>query len=401
MKNKRIYCVLFFILMSSNVFSENMQVYLQNFIKADLTGKTELLYNVSMNNSLKAQLGSISPLYEYALQFVLDNYAQIGDIQDMDLIIRISLLGIVQEYNFGKIDITNLYNIQNILWKLFIEYPGSNTCADIVITLGKTGKGNRALISGLNNFLTEKNTLFKRGETVDYLLLSACISAIMELGDSSFYPVLFSVICSGYPEVITMEAYGALEVIPGNLSRFLQNVIEQNPPDEKFLAFKAVMNSEKLTVSERGRLAEAALSQSLISSEENVDLNAMRYASILALSNLRWTRANALAIRHYYRVQADYIQNIVPKDRLLEAIMCLGAVGNSDAALALCLQLGLINVRTQNSGAYDHEITLAVVQALGSIGDNAAFDHLLSVVNLPYTDYIVAAAREAITRLKW
>ncbi|MCL2174740.1 MAG: hypothetical protein FWB73_01725 [Treponema sp.] len=401
MKSKRVCFILFFILMSFNVFSESMQVYLQNFIKADLAGKIELLYSISSNNSLKMQLGNTSPLYEYALQFVWDNYAQISDLHDMDLIIRISLVNIVQENSAGKIDITNLNNIQNILWKLFLEYPVSNTCADIIIALGKIGKGNRSLISSLNNFLTERNTLFRRGETVDYMIISACISAIMELGDSSSYPVLFSVICSGYPEVITMEAYGALEVIPGNLSRFLQNVIEQNPPDEKFLAFKAVMNSGKLTVSERGQLAEAALSQSLISSEENVDLNAMRYASILALSNLRWTRANALAIRHYYRVQADYIQNIIPKERLLEAIMCLGAVGNSDAALALCLQLGLINIRTQNAGVYDQEITLAIVQSLGLIGDNAAFDHLLSVVNLPYTDYIVAAAREAITRLKW
>jgi len=399
--NKRVFCILFFILMSSNVFSENMHIYLQNFIKADLMGKIELLYDVSSNNYFKTQLGGASPLYEYALQFVWDNYAQIDDLRDINLIIRVSLNGLVQENKAGNINISNLHNIQNLLWKLFLEYPNSNTCAEIVLAVAKIGKGNRVLINNLNNFLMEKNTQLRKGETVDYLIVSACISAIMELGDSSSYPVLFSVICSGYPEVITMEAYGALEVIPGNLSRFLQNVIEQNPPEEKFLAFRSVMNSERLTIPERGQLAEAALSQSFLSSGENVDINAMRYASISVLSNLRWTRANALAIRHYYRVQADYIQDLVPKERLLEAIVCLGAVGNSDAALLLCLQLGLINIRTESTGNYDEEITFVIVQSLGFIGDNAAFDHLLSVVNLPYTDNIIAAAKEAITRLKW
>jgi len=245
------------------------------------------------------------------------------------------------------------------------------------------------------------NQLFKKGESVDYTIVSACITALMKLGDSSSYPVLFSIICSDYPEVLTSESYGALELIPGNLQQFLLNVIERNPPDEKFAAFKAVINSGRLTIPERGQLAELALAQSLLSNEENVDLSAMRYSAVLILTQLRWTRANTLAIRHYYRVQADYTQDIVSKERFIEAITCLGSVGNSDAALLLILQLGLINLRTENTGNYDAEITLAIVQALGLIGDNAAFNHLTSVTKLPYTEDIIDAAKEALARLKW
>jgi hypothetical protein len=108
-----------------------------------------------------------------------------------------------------------------------------------------------------------------------------------------------------------------------------------------------------------------------------------------------------LAIRHYYRVQAEYLRGIAPKYRLIEAITCLGAVGNSDAALALGLQLGLINARTVNTGVFDADITLAIVQALGHIGYNAAFDYLLHASNLSYGENITSAAREAIDRLKW
>jgi HEAT repeat protein len=299
-----------------------------------------------------------------------------------------------------KIDISDIKDASS-LWRIFLDDPDSKTGVDILINLGTLGKGNRSIIDNLNNYLMGKNLLFRSGESVNYMVVSACVSAIMELGDSSSYPALFSVLYAGYPEVIASEAQGALEVIPGNLRQFLINVISHNPPEEKFTAFITGANSDRLNISQRGQLAELALEQGLNTVEENFDMSAMRYSAVLLLTQLRWTRANSLAIRHYYRVQSDYLQNVTPKERFIEAIACLGAVGNSDAALVLGLQLGLINAKTESTGTYDAEITMAIVQALGNIGYNAAFDHLLYVSYLSYPEEIQAAAREAVARLKW
>jgi len=299
-----------------------------------------------------------------------------------------------------KIDISDINDAVS-LWRLFLDNPDSKTGTDILIKLGIVGKGNRIIIDNINNYLMGKNLLFRSGENVDYTVISVCISTLMELGDSSSYPALFSVLYAGYPEVITSEAQGALELIPGNLQQFLVNIITNNPPEEKFAAFIMGINSDRLTVSQRGQLAELALEQGLNAADDNIDLTAMRYSSILLLTRLRWTRANALAIRHYYRVQSEYLVNPMEKERFIEAITCLGAVGNSDAALVLGLQLGLINAKTESTGTYDPEITMAIVQALGKIGYNAAFDHLLYVSYLSYPEDIQAAAREAVARLKW
>jgi hypothetical protein len=304
------------------------------------------------------------------------------------------------EYQIADIDITSGQD-PDVLWAQFLAASDSAERAEMLIALGSLGRGNRQIIDNLNNHLMGMNLLFRSGSAVDYTVVSASISAIMELRDSSSYPALFSVLYAGYPEVIASEAHGALEVIAGNLYQFLLNVIINNPPVEKFTAFRTGINSDRLTISERGQLAEHALEQALAGSEEDIDLAAMRYAAINTLTQLRWTRANALAIRHYYRVQSDFLQNNVPKERFIEAITCLGAVGNSDAALVLGLQLGLINARTQNTGSFDPDITMAIVQALGSIGFNAVFDHLLHVGNLPYPEQIIAAAEQAIDRLRW
>jgi hypothetical protein len=382
-----------FVLLSANAFCETPAI--QRFISSDIAGKVEVLQEASSDTDAGEQAELAYLLYEYALKFVLDNYTQLYDLRDMNVILSISVNGLLKQGRVQNVEVLDT------LWQLFLEYPDREKRSEIVIALGVLGRRNSFIVNNLNNYLMEKNLLFRDGIPVDYLIVSACISAIMELGDSSSYPVLFAIICSDYPEMIAFEAYGALEIIPGNLQLFLLSVIENNPPDEKFAAFRAVINSGRLTIPERGQLAELALAQSLLTADNNVDLAAMRYASVLALTQLRWTRANVLAIRHYYRVQADYQQELVPKERFLEAIACLGAVGNSDATLVLVLHLGLINSRTERTGTFDAEITKAIVQALGVIGDNAAFDHLLSVTALPYPDEIIAAAREAIDRLKW
>jgi len=289
------------------------------------------------------------------------------------------------------------------LWQLFLEEQDLGKKEDILITLGVRGKEDRNITEKINNYLEELNGLFSSGAGVDYLLVSASITAIMEMDDSSSYPVLFSVLHTGYPEVIASEARGALDEINGNLFQFLYGVIEENPPVEKFTALKAGISSKRLSVSERGRLASFALESSLASDgeEEGADLTAMRYAAVLELTSLRWKNASPLAVAYYYRAREDFVQNIIPKSRLIEAIECLGAVGNFDAALVLGLQLGLINERTERRGGYDAEITLAIVQALGNIGSKTVFNHLIYVNNLSYPDYIKVAAREAVDRLKW
>ena len=389
--NKRISILVLLIFLSVGIYCDSpaLQYYIQRFSNADLPEKAQILREAAVSD-LPAD--SSWQLYDYALRFALDSYAQTGGSPEMSAIIAISAVGLRETGRAENID---------ILWRLFHEYPDTEVKSEILITLGAAGKGNQLIVNSINNFLVEKNLTFSSGEHVDYSLVSACISAIMELDDSSSYPALFSSLCIGYPEVIASEAQGALELIHGDLHQFLSNVIENNSPEEKFAAFRTGANSENLTLSERGQLAELALRQSLFAAEENADLTAMRYAAVLALTSLRWTRANALAIRHYYGMQAAYANSAVFKDRFIEAIACLGAVGDSDAALILVLQLGLINARTESTGVFDPEITMAIVLALGQIGSNAAFDHLLYISSLSYSEDIAAAAREAIDRLKW
>jgi len=128
---------------------------------------------------------------------------------------------------------------------------------------------------------------------------------------------------------------------------------------------------------------------------------ALRYDAVTVLTRLQWTPASSLAIRNFYQVQKDYTNGVVPKERLLEAIACLGVMGSSEAAQALALQLGYFNSRCESTGDYDEAVVLALITALGELGDKSAFDYLLYISYLNYPDKIQAAAREALNQLKW
>ena len=389
--NKRISILVLFISLSPRVFCDAsvLDSYIKRFTAADPVAQMEILSSARDDTTMNERMGQ---LYEYAMLFVLDNYAQMDELEQVNSIINTSLSGLIRTGRKESLD---------ILWDLFLEYPDDQAAADIIIAVGILGKGDKTVTENINNYLMEINSAFRSGESVNYLKLSACIAAIMELGDASSYTALFGSISAGYPEVIFSEAYGALELIHGNLYHFFTGVIEDNPAEEKYAAFRAAVNSESFSLAERGRLAELALQQALSADDDNADMIAMRYAAVLALTNLRWTRASDSAIAHYYRAQEEFQNDAAAKERFIEAIACLGAVGNSDAALILGLQLGLINARVERTGSLDVEITLAIVHALGLIGDNAVFDNLLSVRNLPYPENIKAAAKEALERLKW
>ena len=393
--NKRASLFILLVFLSSGAFCEPqdsaaLQMYMQQFSRADLAAKTQILERAVSDNELYGYSGQ---LFEFSLQFVLDNIVLFKDDPDMTRLAGLSVNGL-RNTGYGQ--------SAGALWKLFLEYPNSAIGIESLITLGKLGKGNRTIIENINNYLLSENMSYRAGDNVNYAVISACISAIMELGDSTSYPVLFDVMCTGYPEVIKFEAEGAFELIPIDPVLFLLKTIENSPPDGKLIAFRLGINSKKLILPDRGLLAELALEESLaLRYSENPDLADLRYEAALALTPLRWTRANALAIRHYYRVQTDFQHNVVAKDRFIEAINLLGAVGNSDAALALGLHLGLINARVERTGEFDEDITLAIVRSLGLIGDKDAFDHLLSISALSYGENIQAAAREAINHLKW
>jgi HEAT repeat protein len=367
--------------------------YQRNFIRASLSTKAGILRDAATDERSGEFIGQ---LYEFALNFSLQNAEMLRDDPDMIALTALACRGAGTADHKASVD---------TLWEIFLAYRDSLTRAETLGALALLGKGNIQVVENLNQYLANQNNMYRSGMSPDYHTLSACVAALASLGDPSSFPVLFSAMTAGYPNNITQETARALGAIQGDYKQFLIDVIRKNPPAEKMAAFRAGISNEHFGGAEKGQLAEAALELGLTLSpageEGDPVFSSLRYAALAVLDQLRWTSASPQVVKHFYRVQADYQNGKAPRERLLEAIHCLGSMGSSDAAQALALQLGFLNSQTERNGEFDDAITMAVVNALGVIGDKSAFDHLLYISYLAYPEHIQAAAREALTHLKW
>jgi len=370
-----------------------LQSYQKLFIRTALATKPEVIENAVKDPDMQTSRGAF---FDYTLSFVLQ-YADV--LKDDPEMIRLATTIAKAAINAGEAQ------NRDALWRLFMAYRDTETRVAVLEALAILGKGDSRVVENLNQFLSNQNNVYRSGLIPDYPVLSACISTLGKLGDGSSFPVLFSTMIAGYPEEYSRLAAQALGSIKGDYKKYLIDVIRKNSPIEKQAAFNAAMDHPDFTPADRGEIAENALDISLsyiapAEADQNY-LDELRYASIRVLTEQRWSRATTLVIKHFYRLQTDYSNGQAPKARFIEAIQALGAMGTSEAAQALSLQLGLINTTMERTKQFDEEVLTAVIEALGNIGDKVAFDYLLYIGYLPYPDSIQTAAREAMNRLKW
>jgi hypothetical protein len=387
-------------LSSPRVFSQDsiLVTYERNFLRASLADKANILRDAAVDDRASEFIGA---LYEFALKFVLDSGELLKEDPDM-----IALTGIAAR---GAGEAARM-SAAGILWQVFNLYRDSYSRVEILRALAVLGKGNAGTVENLNQYLVDQTNYYRSGMVPDYPTLGACIAALAVIGDDSSYPALFSAFLASFPGSLGADISSALESIEGAYLSFLSELIRRNGPAEKLAAFRLGAGNSGFSPPERGELAETALEVSLdlfpgnsgAGSESGwAAASTLRYEAVEVLAGLKWTRASPLAIRNFYRVQTDLGNSTAPKERLLEAIACLGAMGNSESAQVLALQLGYINSQAERGGEFDEDLILALIHALGEIGDKAAFDYLLYIGYINYPERIQAAARESLNRLKW
>jgi hypothetical protein len=363
--------------------------YKRQFAAASLTEKLNILNDAA---AVPYVLPFLDQLYGFALQFSLSNADVLADDADMIALTKAAVQGAGQ---------TGYRDSAETLLKLWSLYSDSSVRAMILDALAITAQGNRRVIAELNQLLHDQNNAFLTGIAPDYQVLQAGIAALGKLGDDSSYSVLFSAFSLPYPDTVAEAAQLAIGQIRGNYAAFLAGIIRNNPPSDKLKAFTLISATHgvQIPVADKNVLAQTALEMGLNASD--ADSYTLRYEAVRMLTVLGWTGASALVIRHFYQVQTDFAHGNAIKERFIEALLCLGAMRTSEAAQILAIQLGLFNFQTEQTDGFDKDIVLATINALGDIGAKIAFDHLLYVAYLSYSNEIKAAARTALSKLKW
>lgn len=369
--------------------------YRRNFARASLVTKLELVREAAARGG-----ASMGPLYGMAIRFAVDNAALLGSDP------QLKELAILSSNEAGKAAYAKAIDD---LWSLFQAFQDQDVRAAAIAALGTAGAGEARVAEYLNAFLASQNSLFRSGTQPEYPALEACITALGQLGDGSSFPVLFSSYVAGYAPAVASKAAKALGSIKGDYRGYLIRVIAKNPPLEKSAAYAAGMENANFSDPDRGELSEAAMAAALdasgpgssLSPVEAQSMRELKRTAARKLRDLKWQKASSVAARYFSVAQADYIKGAATKADFLDAISCLGAMGSTEASQALSIYLQLVNAQTEQGTPYDEDVMLAVIAALGDLGDKAAFDYLLQIGYLQYTEKVKKAAREAMLKLKW
>ena len=115
----------------------------------------------------------------------------------------------------------------------------------------------------------------------------------------------------------------------------------------------------------------------------------------------KWTRASETVIKLFNVAKKEYNNKLLSENQYIDVIKSLGSIAPLDAVLPLINSLEELNAKVENENVVSQNVALTIVETLGAIGDKTAFDTLLSVTYLNYSEAVLSAARKALAGLKW
>jgi HEAT repeat protein len=373
--------------------SKILDTYRRNFTIASLDVKIQILQDAASGKNAT----DMGPLYEQALEFVIDNSSLMASDTRFNQLASIAA---------DQVGILNYTAAKDSLVKLFQASSDTQTLQKSVTALGVVAAGDADIIANLNHYLDTQNTDFPGGsKQIDMIVLSACIEALGKLGDPSSFPFLFSAMNLGYSDQVTATTKNALLSIKGDFQALLTQVIKDRPLSEKRLALQMALDSDKLTSDQKAQVAQLALDISLHTGAADVTarsgLRDMRFVAAGALGDRKWAPAAALLIEHLDTTIGEFDKGLADTNHVLDAITALGDTGTHEASVRLTQYLVLINSYTEKGKSYDEKIVTTILDALGGLADKVAFDDLMYTQYLNYPTGVKKAARAALDELKW
>lgn len=133
-------------------------------------------------------------------------------------------------------------------------------------------------------------------------------------------------------------------------------------------------------------------------SEESVRL---QMSLVEFIADEKWSHATELVARNFALSKKEYDGGFISDDDFIKTIRFTAVLKSSKISSALSDCLAGFNGAVGSDARPSEQVVLALIKSLGDLGDKTAFDNLLYVTYLDYSEDVVNAARVALASLKW
>ena len=389
---KRIVFVLVFIFCVFSVFAVDQDELLnlrKEFISAGIDVKAVILRSLSQSDDK-----SLIPVYQDAVEYVKSSYAI---LQNDD---RLLSIGIIAVTKLGEL---NELKASASIRYLFSTVENEDFQIACLKSLSKLVQKDSAFTDYLNSLYDSGLSDLLSGKASNVNLLRVYAEALGNFADPSSFDVLIKTLFYPVNDGLKDTVKTALNNISFNyFDEILAKTMQKNIQYIWTLYLLAKEN-KRIEGPELGRISELVIDYGL-KNLKGADLESSENLveeTLPVLSALKWSKASSQVNKFFYYAQGLRKTSPGSDELLIKIIDCMGNLSTIECSQNLSIFLGVLNSETEKTKQYSEPLVLSVITALRKLGDKTAFDYLLYVEYLNYSETVKQASRNAIEELKW
>lgn len=366
--------------------SHSAQEPLVQFLKGDISEKTAAVKRAGENSSLAMT----------ALKFVVENSEILKDDRDLAGLAVAATLSLPEaEYERAQKETID------ILKGVFFAFDDDNVRVSVFDKMAAfyVRKNFEPCVEFINEFLFNATS---SGNTAGESERKA-VETLGRIGNGSSFTPLYSVLRLGiWPEIRPLAENSLAKIADKSLNEIIAE-IEGADLDSLKILFKIYQKNE-ISPSLRSELAENTLSRAMIimgNSQNSRDLASFQLECAKVLADNQWTRAAELGEKYFGAAKTSFERGFLDESQFASAIKCVERISSRKSVKIFTDYMTQMNRAQEEKEFPSKTVALAIIDALGSLGDKSAFDCLLYVTYLDYPEEVTSAARNALTRLKW
>lgn len=396
---KVIVAVCVFLTVSAISFAEEPPAEYVDFVMGSVQDKTSILQDISekyfFTDESTPDVFKTMPLE--AVTFVVTAVQNVGVQQSL---IDLALVAVP------------LYPVQNqgdiaLLWSLFKQVPSKELYVKIFDKLLELPENSKLLYNYSEDMyafvLEDINSGLANKEA------SLLATEIMgRINKSTSFKNLFNLYLANTDEDLnTVIEASLLKTLPVSETVAL-SLMEDTSVSvrEKLSFFYLVQSSPEISDIFKSDLAEKLLSIATInvgdSEEERAELIELQFATLHRLSSSLWVKAMDTVVDFFPIARSEYEQGLISAEQFVDVLYCLQNFATNGSVAVLNGYLKDLNsAASTDMSSVDENVVMAVITGLGALGSKEAFDNLLYVTYLPYSEKVRTTARDAMAMLQW
>lgn len=380
--------VLFFTSYLFSMGSKNQR----NFVKGNIIDKTEAVKAASEVE--------IVDLAKAAIEFSLNYKEILGDDSELSALAISGITALPVEY-IENSNMTEKNLISEKLIGLYSVFEDENVKIAVLNKISSFKFSVENFIPLLNDFV--KNSSVNEENVV---LLKSVVNTLGSIGNNQSFIIMLGALSEKKWEPLFENLEKSLCMLAEPLEKEILDILRRGNIKDCRRLFDLIVKKSENSQIFKAEIAENVLLRTIYiyenSNSTGEDLISLQLESFDFLKKLKWTRASNTIVSYLKTARSEYDQNLLEEDKFCEIITGVSDVAPIGAIQPLATYLIFLNSKMEEkSSDVSENLVLAIIKSLGAIGDKNAFDALLGVTYFEYSDSVIAAARDALAKLKW